>query len=254
MARISKPPRIGAIFLSPPALRRAKDVAMKMFSALAVKEVVESAFKAFTQENGETAETFFGPVGAVVEEINGGESADLAILIPPALEKLKGTVTGRFDLGKVGIWVTIRPGLKQPDLSSTESFKQMLLDAKSLSLTDPGVGGTAGIYLANLLEKMGIADTIRSKVQWQKNGFVTAQAVLAGDADLGMTQKSEIVAMKGAILAGPLPEAIQSVTTYSAGVFATSKQQDTARAFIDRLLSPALHEKWRAAGFELPGA
>jgi molybdate transport system substrate-binding protein len=77
--------------------------------------------------------------------------------------------------------------------------------------------------------------------------------VLSGEADLGMTQKSEIVAMKGAILAGPLPEPIQSVTTYCAGILTASKAQDKARAFIDTLTSPALHERWKAAGFDLPG-
>ena len=228
---------------------------MKIFSALAVKEVVEPASRAFTQETGESFDSFFAPVGALVAKIAAGEQADIAILIPPALEKLQkqGVVTGRHDLGKVGIWVTIRPGLKKPDLSTPESFKQMLLDADSVSLTDPAVGGTAGIYLAELLKKMGIADAIKSKVQWQKHGFATAQAVLNGEADLGMTQKSEIVAMKGAILAGPLPEPIQSVTTYCAGIFTASKSQDKARAFIGRLLSPSLHAQWKAAGFELPG-
>jgi hypothetical protein len=105
----------------------------------------------------------------------------------------------------------------------------MLLNARSIALTDPGVGGTAGIYLAGLLERMGIAETIRPKVQWQKNGFFTAQAVANGEAELGMTQVSEIVAVRGAVNAGPLPEPLQTVTTYCAGVFAASKAQ-TKRA------------------------
>ena len=130
----------------------------------------------------------------------------------------------------------------------------MLLNARSIALTDPGVGGTAGIYLAGLLERMGIAATIKPKVQWQKNGFFTAQAVAQGEAELGMTQFSEIVAVKGAVIAGPLPEPLQAVTTYCAGIFTASKAQDTARAFIDKLLSPALHARWKAAGFELPGS
>jgi molybdate transport system substrate-binding protein len=227
---------------------------MKVLSALAVKEVVGPASREFGAETGEDFDSFYGPVGTLTGKIAAGETADLLIAIPPALEKLtkEGVVTGRYDLGAVGIWVTIRPGLKAPDLSTPESFKQMLLDAKSVSLTDPGVGGTAGIYLADLLKKMGVADAIASKVQWQKNGFETARVVSSGQADLGMTQKSEIVAMKDAILAGPLPAPIQAITTYSAAVFTASKQQDKARAFIDRLVSPALHARWKAAGFDLP--
>lgn len=227
---------------------------MKIFSALAVKEVVEPASRAFTQETGEAFDNFFAPVGALQAKIVAGEPADIAILIPPALEKLQqdGIVTGRFDLGRVGIGVAIKEGAATPDFSTPESFKAMLLNARSIALTDPAVGGTAGIYLAGLLEKMGIADTIRPKVQWQKNGFFSAQAVADGKAELGMTQMSEIVAVKGAVIAGPLPAPLQSVTTYCAGIFVKSTAQDKARAFIDKLKSPALHEQWKKAGFDLP--
>jgi molybdate transport system substrate-binding protein len=227
---------------------------MKIFSALAVKEVVEPACKSFTQETGEPVESLFGPVGALQAKIVAGETGDLAILIPTALETLQkaGTLAGRWDLGRVGIGVTVKEGAASPDFSTPEAFKEMLLNARSIALTDPGVGGTAGIYLAGLLERMGIAETIRPKVQWQKNGFFTAQAVANGEAELGMTQVSEIVAVKGAANAGPLPEPLQTVTTYCAAMFAAGKAQDKARAFIDRLLSPALAQKWKEAGFDRP--
>lgn len=227
---------------------------MKLLSALAVKEVVQPASQAFTAETGESFDSFYGPVGTLVGKIAAGESPDLAILIPSALEKLQqeGLLTGRFDLGRVGIYVAVKEGAPSPDFSTPEAFKAMLLNARSISLTDPGVGGTAGIYLAGLLERMGIAETIRPKVQWQKNGFFSTQAVADGKADIAMTQKSEIVAVKGAAVAGPLPEPLQSITTYCAGIFTASKAQDKARAFIEKLQSPALHAEWKKAGFDLP--
>jgi molybdate transport system substrate-binding protein len=227
---------------------------MKILSALAVKEVVEPAAHVFMQETGETFDNVYAPVGALTAKIAAGETADLTILIPSALEKLQqeGIVTGRWDLGRVGIGIAIRDGAKSPDFSTPEAFKQMLLNARSIALTDPGVGGTAGIYLAGLLERMGIAETIKPKVQWQKNGFFSTQAVANGDAELGLTQISEIVAVKGAVVAGPLPDALQSITTYCAGIFTAGKAQDKARAFIDKLRSPALHDKWKKAGFDLP--
>ncbi len=228
---------------------------MKIFSALAVKEVVAPASRSFTEETGEPVDSVFGPVGMMQGKITAGEPGDLAILIPTALETLQqaGTLTSdRWDLGRVGIGVTIKEGATSPDFSTPEAFKQMLLNARSIALTDPNVGGTAGIYLAGLLERMGIAETIRPKVQWQKNGFFTAQAVANGEAELGMTQVSEIVAVRGAVNAGPLPQPLQTVTTYCAGVFAASKAQDKARAFIEKLRSPALAPKWKQAGFERP--
>ena len=89
---------------------------MKVLSALAVKEVVEPASQEFSAETGESFDSFYGPVGTLTGKIAAGETADLLIAIPPVLEKLakEGVVTGRYDLGMVGIWVTIRPGLKAP--------------------------------------------------------------------------------------------------------------------------------------------
>jgi len=227
---------------------------MKILSALAVREVVEPAAKTFSAETGEPIDSFYAPVGTLLGKIAAGETADLAILIPPALEKLQdqGVLRGRFDLARVGIGVAVKHDAPRPDFSTPEAFKAMLLNARSIALTDPAVGGTAGIYLAGLLQRMGIADSIAPKVQWKKNGFFSAQAVANGEADLAMTQISEIVAVPGAVVAGPLPDPLQSITTYCAGIFTASRAQDKARTFIDRLQNPALHAAWRKAGFELP--
>ena len=227
---------------------------MKILSALAVKEVVEPACASLRAGNRRNLRSFLCAGRRLAGQDRSGRNRRHRDSHPASLEKLQqeGTLTGRWDLGRVGIGVAIREGAPRPDFSTPEAFKQMLLNARSIALTDPGVGGTAGIYLAGLLERMGIAATINPKVQWQKNGFFTAQAVAQGEAELGMTQFSEIVAVKGAVIAGPLPEPLQAVTTYCAGIFTASKAQDTARAFIDKLLSPALHARWKAAGFDFP--
>src|SRR5690242_19976309 len=98
---------------------------MKLLSALAVKEVVQPASQAFTAETGESFDSFYGPVGTLVGKIAAGESPDLAILIPTALEKLQqeGLLTGRFDLGRVGIYVAVKEGAPSPDFSTPEAFK-----------------------------------------------------------------------------------------------------------------------------------
>jgi len=229
---------------------------MKIFSALAVKEVVEPAARVFTEETGESFDTIFAPVGTLASKISEGAPGDIAILIPAALEKLQQQkiLRGRFDLGQVGIGVGIKAGARKPDLSTPEAFRQALLNARSIALTDPSVGATAGIYLAGLFERMGITETIRPKVLWQRNGFDGAMAVAEGAAEIVLTQVSELVGVKSVEVAATLPPPLQLVTTYCAGLFTASKAQDNARAFIDKLLSPALHARWKAAGFTLPSA
>ncbi len=227
---------------------------MKFMCALAVREVVQPAANDFTRDAGQELEMFFGPVGALQAKIAAGEMADLAILTPPVLESLQkqGTLVGRWDLGKVGVGVAVREGAPRPDLSTPAAFKQALLAARSIALTDPAVGGTAGIYVAKLIEQLGLAEALKPKTRLQRNGFYVAQAVASGEADIGMTQMSEIVAVKGAAVAGPLPPPLQVVTTYSASVFSSSTRQDMARAFIERLISPGLDGRWKECGFEIP--
>lgn len=226
---------------------------MKLLSALAVQAVVQPAAADFTRESGLQVEMTFGPVGALQAKLAGGETADLTILTAPVMTEMQlaGTIVGRTDLARTGIAVTVRAGAPAPDLSTPETFLAALLAARSIALTDPAVGGTAGIYLAGLLERLGVADAIKPKTVWQQNGFFVAQCVARGEADIGMTQISEIVAVPGAVVAGPLPPPLQTVTTYTAGVFAMSAERDAALDFIRFLTRPALFERWKACGFEL---
>ncbi len=227
---------------------------MKILGALAVREVVQPAAEGFAHENGQELDMFFGPVGALQGRIAGGETADIAILTAPVLEAFQkqGTLAGRWDLGRVGVGVAMREGAARPDISTPEAFKKALLAARSIALTDPVVGGTAGIYVASLIEQLGLADALKAKTRLQKDGFYVAEAVASGEAELGMTQMSEIVAVKGAAVAGPLPPPLQVVTTYSAGIFTGSARQDAAHAFLRLLVSPALDGRWKECGFEIP--
>ncbi len=83
-------------------------------------------------------------------------------------------------------------------------------------------------------------------------GKETAEAVVKGEAEIGVTLISEIIAVKGAKLAGPLPEALQSYTLYVAAIPKASEQPAFARAFVNHLTSAAMAPRWKAAGFEPP--
>ena len=60
---------------------------------------------------------------------------------------------------------TARPS---PTSRSVEAFKQALLKAKSVGYIDPASGGSSGIYVAGLLDKLGIADEIKPKAKLQE--------------------------------------------------------------------------------------
>ncbi len=128
----------------------------------------------------------------------------------------------------VGVGVVVKEGAPKPDVSTVDAFKRALLAAKSVAYIDPASGGSSGIYIDKLLERLGIADQVRPKAKLKKGGHV-ADLIVSGEAELGLHQISEIVPVKGATLVGPLPKEIQNTTTYAAGLERVHRKTRTRR-------------------------
>ena len=128
-----------------------------------------------------------------------------------------------------------------------------MLAARSVAYTDPHAGGTSGIFLVGLFERLGIADAVRAKALPCVNGDDVVDKVLAGDAELGSTFLSEIVPVKGVTAVGALLAPIENVTAYAAAIMTGSANADAAARFIAMLTAPAQREVWVSLGFD-PGS
>jgi len=146
-----------------------------------------------------------------------------------------------------GIGVAIRKGAAKPDLSTTDSFKQAMLSAKSIGFVDQTPTAAA---LKAIFVKLGIADEIKAKIK--PLTIQAAVAVTNGDVEIAMTQISEILPYPGVELAGPLPPDIQTYTMFSAGISAAAKNGEAAAALIKFLTSPDAKAVIKAKGME-PG-
>ena len=124
-----------------------------------------------------------------------------------------------------------------------------MLAAKTVAYIDPASGGSSGIYVAQLFEKLGIADQVKPKAKLKQGGYV-ADLIKSGDAELGIHQISEIVPVKEVTLIGPLPADIQNYTTYAAGVGAAAKNPDAAEALIKMLSGPLAAAVLKEKGME----
>jgi molybdate transport system substrate-binding protein len=195
---------------------------IKVISGGAFKTVLTALVAQYQKESGNTVAITYRTVGQHMKLIASGEEKfDVAVLTPEAIDTLakEGKVASgsRADLAKTGVGVVVKAGTPLPDVSTVAAFKKTLLAARSVAYIDPAAGGSSGIYVGKLLERLGIAKEVNAKAVLVEGGEV-ATHVVDGEAEIGIHQISEILAVKGAVLVGPLPAAIQNFTVYSAGV------------------------------------
>ncbi len=226
---------------------------IKVLSAGAVRPAVAGLAETFRSQTGHDIKFTFGTVGSLQQKVTAGVKADLFFMTDVAIDDLvrKGIVVSgtRTDIARVGVGVGVREGAPKPDISTPEALKQALLSTKSLVYMDPARGGTSGIHFASVLDRLGIAEAVRAKTTLWPAGYA-AEPVAKGEIEIVVHQISEILAVKGVTLVGPLPREVQKVTIYSAGLAANAASPDAAKAFIEFLTSPRARLKFSEVGLD----
>ena len=226
---------------------------LKVLTAGAFKPVVTAVVADFEKQSGHKVTVENDTAGALLKRIGGGEAFDLVVLTPGALDEL--TKAGKIapgsatKLARVAIGVAVKRGAPLPDISTVAAFQNALLSARAVAYIDPAAGGSSGIYLSQLFEKMGIADRIKPKAVLVPGGLV-AQRLVTDQVDIAIHQISEILAVPGAVLVGPIPVEIQNYTVYAGALSADGKSLDAARALLAALRSASAREIMTAKGLE----
>jgi len=188
----------------------------------------------FEQASGHRVELSFAPSGKLVARVRDGETADLLIANAPNIDSLAsdGKVAGaRIDLARAQVGLVVRQGASKPDISSPDAVKGALLAASAVAYAP---GGLSGAIFEAALDKLGIAAEIKAKARL---GAPAAGFVARGEADIAAQQLSELIAVPGVELLGPLPDELAGSTQFSIGVMAAAAQPDIARAFAALLTS-----------------
>jgi molybdate transport system substrate-binding protein len=229
----------------------AKAAEVKVLSAAALRPVMNELSPQFERATGHKLVIQFDVVGVLKRQIDAGEPFDVTILSTPLLDALvkegKIAANTRADIARSGIGVIVRSGAPKPDISSTEAFKRALLNATAISLTKDTPYTS---YLVSLMERLGIAEQMKPKTKVKEGVGASAQAVAAGEADLGFTITSAFEPVPGAELLGPLPPELQNYVGYTAGVGATAKEGEGGKALIQFLKAPAAVPVLKAKGME----
>lgn len=219
-------------------------------SSMATRLLLQEITDAYARESG---------VGVAIESVGGvdalkrvqaGEAFDVVVLASDAIGKLEASghvVAGsKVDVARSGVAIAVRAGAPHPAIDSDAAVKRAVLAARTIGFST----GPSGVALAKLFERWGIADAIKSKIVTAQPGIPVGSLVAKGDVELGFQQLSELLHVEGVDVLGPLPDAIQIVTTFSAGACAASTQPDAVRALLAYMGSPATEEAKRRQGME----
>jgi molybdate transport system substrate-binding protein len=205
-----------------------------------VREVVLDLLPEFERGVGAKTEITWASTNMLMDQIAAGASGDLTILTAEAIDDLIGqgkVVAGsRVDLARSEIGMAVRAGARQPDISSAEALKATLLAAKSIAYSKTGI---SGVYFPTVLDKLGIAAAVASKIVNPPPGVFVGVVVADGRAEIGFQQISELLPVPGIEIVGSLPDPVQKITVFSAGIFTGAKDAATARALVAALTSEA---------------
>ena len=210
---------------------------IKVLGTPGVREFYAELVAQFEKETGHKVATTWAGTVDVTKRISGGETVDLVIMAGNSLEELirlgKIVPGSRVDVARSGIGLAVRAGAPRPDISSGDAVKQTLLAAQSIAYSS----GPSGIYLAGLVQRMGIADQVMPKARRilsERVGTIVAR----GEAEIGFQQVSELIHVPGVRFVGALPAEVQPGFSF-AGALTRDVQQPEAAIALIRFLSSA---------------
>ncbi|MEW9585873.1 molybdate ABC transporter substrate-binding protein [Paraburkholderia sp. DGU8] len=237
------------------AIQSAHAADLVVLSAAAMKGALEDLPERYLAATGDRVRVIYGTAGQVRDRAVSDQAFDLVIVPPEPLAKLTGRHLvkegSQVDIARVRLGVAVKAGTALPAINDDEAFTKVLRDTPSIGMADPASGATSGIYLARLIDRLGIGATVGPKVKYYPEGQTAMEAMARGEVSLGLGQISEIKPVHGVALVGPIPEDLQLVTTYAAGIGTNSKQPDAAKKLLSYLTGPAVQTSLKANGFDL---
>jgi molybdate transport system substrate-binding protein len=217
---------------------------LKVLGAVGVQEIMESLGPKFEQASGNRVVMTFATLGPALKRIEDGETADVVVLPAQGIDRLvkegKAAAEQVSTIARSMVGVAVRKGTPKPDISSPEAFRQAMLAAKSILISDPARGGVATPHILKVFERLGIAEEMKRKTVYTKitGAAGIAQEVAKGEVDIGLNQLQEFAPVDAMEIVGPFPGDLGLTTLFSAVVMGDSRSADTAKALISSLRTP----------------
>jgi molybdate transport system substrate-binding protein len=229
---------------------QANAVEIKLLASTAVKTVLDEVIPEFERSRGDKVAVTIASSAAIMTRLKAGEMPDLVILTKEGVDELikQGSIAAasRTEIASAGLGIAVKRGAAKPDISSVDALKRTLLASKSVAYT---ATGASGLYFAQLLERLGIAEAMKPKSNVLKSGLA-GDVVARGESELGVQMISEILAVPAAELVGPLPPEVQSTMVFTAGTLSGSARTAEVQVLVNFLRTPAVGEVFKAKGLD----
>jgi molybdate transport system substrate-binding protein len=230
---------------------------IKVVASTAMKTSLDELAPEFERATGNTLSFSFGPSAKITKMVADGEPNDVAIVTDQGHDDL--TRQGRLvpgiraDIAKSAMALAVQRGAPKPDISSAAKFKEALLAAKSLGMSNPVGGGQSGANLVKIFDKLGIADAMKAKSVYGPGGpaGLIGNFLVRNEVEIGIQQLPELMAVPGIDIVGPLPPEIQMMTVFSAGLSTAAKNVEGANALIHFLTTTRAVGVIMAKGMEV---
>jgi molybdate transport system substrate-binding protein len=231
-------------------------IEIKVLSTTAMKTAFEELSAAFERATGNRLAVELGPSMRLEKRLGDGDAADVAIVSAGGAAEL--VARGKLVAGSVvpiagsAIGVAVPKGAPKPDIASVAGFRRAMLAAQSIACSKPVGGGQSGAHLAKVFAQLGISEAMAAKAKYGAGGAagLAGLVVLRGEADIGIQQMAELLAVDGIDVVGPLPPELQSVTAFVAAIPTGASHADAGRALIDFLTTPDAKRVLKTKGLE----
>ena len=222
---------------------------IEVMSSAAIKPAYLELVPAFEQASGHKIATRWVPGVDLLKRVKDGEVSDLVIMQSSDIDELincgRIAADSKVDLARSGVGVAVRAGAPRLDISSADALKRALLAAKAIAFST----GPSGVYILQLFERLGIAAELKAKSR-QVKGEPSGAVVARGDAEIAFQQVSELLPVPGIDFIGPLPDEVQRITIFCAGMQKSAHEPAAARAWVDFIKSSAALSAIRKSGME----
>jgi molybdate transport system substrate-binding protein len=229
----------------------AQTAPVKVLCSNGLRAVLSEVAPQFEQATGHRLAISYSVAAELRKRIEAGEPFDVAILTPPAVERLTthGSLlpTTRTSVARSGMGIAVRRGAPKPDVRTVDALKATLIASRSIAFAREGAGG---VFLAALVNRLGLSDQLMGKFQPTRTGEDVSRAVANGDAELGVQPLSEILPVPGVELAGSFPATVQDYAVMVAAIGSAAAQPSGGRALIAFLMSSAVDPVIAARGME----